>query len=654
MMNLTTLPLSFWDYDLESAARILNMVPTKKVDKTPYELWYGKVPNMSYLKETMGYYFYFLPENKIVVARYAEFLEKNLLPQEVSGRAGELEEIQDKDTSPSKNTSEIPMEVEGFKPPHEEEVPIPYKARLVAKGYTQLYGVDYEEMFSPVADIRAIRILIAIAAFYDYEIWQMDVKFKWKVCKLQRSIYGLKQASRSWNKRFDEELKKFGFTQNLDEPCVYQKASRSNVTFLILYVDDIIIMGNHIPSLQSVKTYLGKCFAMKDLGEAAFILGIKIYRDRSKRLIGLSQSAYIDKILKRFKMDTSKRGSIMYAVRCTKPDVAFAQNITSQFQQNLGKPHWTAVKTILKYLRNNKDMFLVYGAVDWKSSKQSTTAMSVTEVEYIAASEAAMEAVWIRKFISGLVDALCLLHVPQSLLYLKETDVMMSNWVITPSPLNMMPTATRTGMTLVTIEEMIERHDNGDGNESGNGGGGGNGNVNGLGGGNRNGNPNVNAGGIVTVARKCTYQDFVKCQPLNFKGTGGVVGPSRWIEKMETVFHISNCPQKYKVKYSTCTLQKGALTFWNSHKRTVRTDASYTMMRKALIKLMTEVYCLRNEIQQNGGWVVKPNPYETPGCCPYCQQLDGPKVEGYAARNVENKRIFDNNSRDNHVQQPPF
>ncbi|GKB96019.1 retrotransposon protein, putative, ty1-copia subclass [Tanacetum coccineum] len=131
-----------------------------------------------------------------------------------------------------------------------------------------------------------------------------------KVCKLQRSIYGLKQTSRSWNKRFDEEIKKFGFDQNLDEPCVYQKASGSNVTFLILYVDDIIIMGNHIPSLQSVNDYLGKCFAMKDLGEATFILGIKIYRDRTKRLIGLGQNAYMDKILKRYKMDNSKRGHI--------------------------------------------------------------------------------------------------------------------------------------------------------------------------------------------------------------------------------------------------------------------------------------------------------------------------------------------------------
>ncbi|GJX98295.1 retrotransposon protein, putative, ty1-copia subclass [Tanacetum coccineum] len=137
MMNLITLSLSFWDYALDSAACILNMVPTKKVDKTSYELWYGKVLNLSYLKvwgcealvkqdmpdklqqisvkcifigypkEKMGFYFYFPPENKIVVARYAEFLEKNLISQEVSGRAVELKEIQDEDTSPFKNTSEI-------------------------------------------------------------------------------------------------------------------------------------------------------------------------------------------------------------------------------------------------------------------------------------------------------------------------------------------------------------------------------------------------------------------------------------------------------------------------------------------------------------------------------------------------------------------
>nr|GFC08478.1 retrotransposon protein, putative, Ty1-copia subclass [Tanacetum cinerariifolium] len=217
-----------------------------------------------------------------------------------------------------------------------------YKARLVANGCTQTYGIDYEETFSPVADIRAIRILIAIAAYYDYEIWQMDVKTAFlngrldediyleqpegyvdpkytnRVCKLQRSIYGLKQASRQWNKRFDEEIKKFGFIQNRDEPCVYRKASGSDVVFLILYVDDILIMGNNIPRLKEVKDYLGKCFSMKDLGEAAYILEVKIYRDRSRRLIGLSQSAYIDKILKKYNMHNSKKESREAPLDCCK------------------------------------------------------------------------------------------------------------------------------------------------------------------------------------------------------------------------------------------------------------------------------------------------------------------------------------------------
>nr|GEW02960.1 retrotransposon protein, putative, Ty1-copia subclass [Tanacetum cinerariifolium] len=576
IIELFSFPTKSWVYDTscESATHILNMVPTKKVDKTPYELWYGKVLNLYYVKvwgcealvkqdtpdklqqrsvkcifigypkETMGFYFYFPPKNKIVVARYAEFFEKNLITQEVSGRAIDLKEIQDEDTSPSEITSKISIEVEGFEPPQEEVIPIrrserthqapdrlclnveveehslgdlnepasykaamldsesnkwldamnvemqsmkdnqtdmdgivqTYKARLVANGYTQLYGVDYEETFLPVDDIRAIRILISIAAFYDYEIWKMDVKTAFlngyldediymvqpegivnpnhprKVCKLQRSIYGLKQSSRSWNKRFDEEIKRFGFTQNLDEPYVYQKTSGSNVT-LILYVDDIIIMGNHIPSLQSVKDYLEKCFAMKDLGEAAFILGIKIYRDRSKRLIGLGQNAYMDKILKRYKMDNSKRGHIPMhekldlnrtQVASTPKEVTRMQNV----------PYASAIGSII----NTKDMFLVYGgnpeaelrvdcycdaefetdrddtksqigyvfilnegAVDWKSSKQSTTAMSATEAEYITASEAAEEAVWIRKFISGIVVQKGARHYHRRYHYVRES-----------------------------------------------------------------------------------------------------------------------------------------------------------------------------------------------------------------------------------------
>ena len=371
-----------------------------------------------------------------------------------------------------------------------------YKARLVAKGFRQIHGIDYDETFSPVAMVKSIRILLAIAAYYDYEIWQMDVKtaflngsleedvymtqpegfvdprFPKMVCKLRRSIYGLKQASRRWNIRFDETVKEFGFIQNEDEPCVYKKVSGSHVAFLVLYVDDILLMGNDIPSLQAVKTWLSKNFSMKDLGDATYILGIRIYRDRSRRLIGLSQSTYIDKVLHRFGMQEAKRGyvpmshgiliskenspkslddkdrmskvpyasaigSIMYAMICTRPDVSYALSMTSRYQSNPGEGHWTAVKNILKYLKRTKDQFLVYGgeeklvvkgytdasfqtdkddsisqsgfvfclnggAVSWKSSKQETVADSTMEAEYIAACEAAKEAVWIRKFLTGL------------------------------------------------------------------------------------------------------------------------------------------------------------------------------------------------------------------------------------------------------------
>ncbi|GJZ47955.1 retrotransposon protein, putative, ty1-copia subclass [Tanacetum coccineum] len=185
-----------------------------------------------------------------------------------------------------------------------------FKARLVAKGFTQTYGVDYEETFSPVADIRAIRILIAITAYYDYEIWKIDVKTAFlnghlfekvymeqpegfvdpkypnHVCKLKRFIYGLNQAYRQWNKRFDDEIKKFGFTQNRDEPCVYLKASGSYIAILKIY---------------------------------------------------------------------------LYAVRCTRPDVRSHKNNDKPIFNRIRGRTLTVVKNILKYLRNTKDMFLVYG-----------------------------------------------------------------------------------------------------------------------------------------------------------------------------------------------------------------------------------------------------------------------------------------------------
>ncbi|GKC29979.1 putative reverse transcriptase domain-containing protein [Tanacetum coccineum] len=202
-------------------------------------------------------------------------------------------------------------------------------------------------------------------------------------------------------------------------------------------------------------------------------------------------------------------------------------------------------------------------------------------------------------------------------------------------------TNTRSGMTHAAIEEMIDQranvaleahqvnqnlelgngnnngndngngngNDNGNGNGNDDGNGNGNDNGNGNGNGNENGNNggdngdknenhNVNGRGDRLVARECTYQDFMKCQPLSFKRAEGVVGLIRWSEKIETVFHINICPEKYQVKYATCTLLDNALTWWNSHKRTIGTNAAYALSWRELMKLMTEVYCPRNEIQK--------------------------------------------------------
>ena len=124
-----------------------------------------------------------------------------------------------------------------------------------------------------------------------------------KVRKLRKSIYGLKQASRSWNHRFDQAVKSFGFDQNLEEPCVYKRGEGKSVVFLIIYVDDMLLIGRDIGALSTVKVWLASNFDMKDLGEANYILGIKLHRDRRNRMIGLSQASYIDKLLERFSME---------------------------------------------------------------------------------------------------------------------------------------------------------------------------------------------------------------------------------------------------------------------------------------------------------------------------------------------------------------
>ncbi|KAM1419589.1 hypothetical protein ACFX1R_024337 [Malus domestica] len=207
-----------------------------------------------------------------------------------------------------------------------------HKARLVAKGYTQREGLDYSDTFSLVSSKDSLIIILAIVAYYNLELHQMDLKTVFlnevldeeiymvqppgfvetgqeqMVCKLRKSIYGLKQASRQWFLKFDEKVNSFGFVENKVDDCLYLKVCGSRFIFLNLYVDDILLASNDLNLLLETKKLLSRTFEMKDMGEASFVLGIEIICDKNICILGLSQKTYIEKMLKRYNMQECSKG----------------------------------------------------------------------------------------------------------------------------------------------------------------------------------------------------------------------------------------------------------------------------------------------------------------------------------------------------------
>jgi len=198
-----------------------------------------------------------------------------------------------------------------------------YTARLVAKEFTQKDDIDYKKTFSPVSRKDSFRIIMAIIVIYDLELHQMDVKTSFHngdleenvymdqpmgfseehmMCKLKKSIYSLKQASRQWYLKFNDTIVSFGFKGNTVDRCIYLKVNESKVIFLILYVDDILLATNELGFLHKTKKFLSNNFKMKDMGEVSYVIWIEILHNRSQGLISLSQKAYINKVLERFRM----------------------------------------------------------------------------------------------------------------------------------------------------------------------------------------------------------------------------------------------------------------------------------------------------------------------------------------------------------------
>jgi hypothetical protein len=292
-----------------------------------------------------------------------------------------------------------------------------------------------------------------------------------KVCKLNRSIYGLKQASRQWYILFDNAITSYGFSMTEGDHCIYFKIVGDIFVLLSLYVDDILIASNNKSMLLEVKSWLSNNFDMKDMGNASYVLGVEIHRDRRNRTLGLSQKAYLNTVLKRFSMDKCKHahvpiikgtklseemcaktpeekkfmsdipyssalGSLMYAMLFTRPDLCHAVGLLSRYQSNPGELHWKQILNTLRYVKGTVDYHLCFnghnlqlqgftdadwqgdlderrstsgyifklggGAISWRSKKQDSVAVYSMEAEYIAASEAVKEGVWLKEFLASL------------------------------------------------------------------------------------------------------------------------------------------------------------------------------------------------------------------------------------------------------------
>ena len=319
-----------------------------------------------------------------------------------------------------------------------------YKARLCAQGFTQEYGVDYEETYSPVAHFNSIRLFIALAVWFKMEVEQMDVNtaflngnleeeiymkqppgFEVKgkesfVCKLKKSLYGLKQSPRQWNLVMDRFLNQNGFKNCSADACIYIKKVGTQVTMISLYVDDLLIGSTSSKMMKETKQMLNERFEMKDLKKLKFCLGIEfVWGDDGSCL--LRQRQYILDVLKRFNMMDCKAvatpmqsgvkltkdmcatsvkdiqemknvpyrsavGSLIYLVTGTRPDIAVAVGEVSKFLENPGPQHWKAVKRILRYLKHTLEMSLKcnptsmkligFSDADWAGdldSRRSTT-----------------------------------------------------------------------------------------------------------------------------------------------------------------------------------------------------------------------------------------------------------------------------------------
>ncbi|GJZ85961.1 ribonuclease H-like domain, reverse transcriptase, RNA-dependent DNA polymerase, partial [Tanacetum coccineum] len=287
---------------------------------------------------------------------------------------------------------------------------IKHKARLVAKGYIQQHGIDFEEVFAPVARMETIRLLLAIAANNKWEVHHLDVKSAFlhgdlkeevyvtqpegfikrqdngKVYRLIKALYGLRQAPRAWNIKLDNTLKSLDFKKCALEQAIYTKKSKDSILLIGVYVDDLIITGTPKKEIDKFKAQMEEKFEMSDLGLLAYYLGIEVTQTNGD--ISIKQSAYASKILKEagmidcnetlIPMDPGTRltkitegtmvnsteyrsliGCLRYLLH-TRPDLSYSVGLLSRFMQEPREQHMKAIRQVLRYVKGTKDHGITY------------------------------------------------------------------------------------------------------------------------------------------------------------------------------------------------------------------------------------------------------------------------------------------------------
>ncbi|GJS96809.1 zinc finger, CCHC-type containing protein [Tanacetum coccineum] len=304
---------------------------------------------------------------------------------------------------------------------------IKYKARLVAKGYVQEQGIDFDEVFAPVARIETVRLILALAAYHGWQVHHLDVKSAFlhgdlkeevyvtqpegfvqqgnsgKVYKLTKALYGLRQAPRAWNVKLDQTLKSLDFKKCNLEQAVYTKRSKNSTLIVGVYVDDLIITGTPKKELEVFKSQMEEKFEMSDLGLLAYYLGIEVTQTGGE--ITIKQTGYINKILKETSMMDSNDAKIPMDPGTKLVKAEDGNSVDATYYRSLiGSLSDSSYGINTDQGKGTTGIVFYFGEspITWCTQKQPTVALSSCESEFMAATGAACQALWLKRLLSEL------------------------------------------------------------------------------------------------------------------------------------------------------------------------------------------------------------------------------------------------------------